>query len=62
MAGHFLRSKIIPVIPNISETAKEKIIICSPRATRGSPQPGWIKFNVRTVVPATISIARDKSP
>jgi len=40
IASNLLLSKIMPVIPNITETEYEKIISNPPRALRGLPHPG----------------------
>ena len=40
IASSLIRSKTIPVIPNMTETEYEKRMKYPPRAPRTSPQPG----------------------
>ncbi|MBN2313512.1 MAG: hypothetical protein JXM79_06255 [Sedimentisphaerales bacterium] len=56
------RSKIIPVMPNISEAGNENKLSNPPRTPIGLPQPGWIRKSARIVNPPKANMVNESVP
>jgi hypothetical protein len=56
------RSKMIPVMPNISETGNENNVSNPSRMLSGLPQPGWIRENVKIVNPPKANMMNESVP